>query len=96
MSTRYDDKGKFFTDVISKTAIGVWIQTATHRIHGEIYVRPGERIKDEVNRAEQFLAVTNGTIYEASGAEMFHFNFLTLNRDQIIWILPVDEMIELP
>ena len=50
MSIHYDEKGKFFTSVISKEPIFVEIQTITHRIEGNIYKRPDDRVKEAVNR----------------------------------------------
>ena len=40
MSIRFDDKGKFFTDVISKEAVPVLIQTPTNRIQGQHLCSP--------------------------------------------------------
>ncbi len=91
--THFDDKGKFFTPIITKTPIPVIIQTANQRIEGKIHIRPEERIKDEMNRPEMFLAVTDATIYQPDGTVVISSHFLTLNRAHIIWILPVDEVI---
>ena len=92
MSIWFDEKGKFFTDVISKEAIPVIIQTLTHRVQGCIYVRPGQRFKDEINQSELFIAITEATIFEHSGKELYRCDFLALNRDQIIWMLPQDQL----
>ena len=50
MSIEYDEKGKIFTDVVSKTAIHATIQTTTHLLQGYIHVRRDQRIKDELDR----------------------------------------------
>jgi hypothetical protein len=91
--THFDDKGKFFTPIITKTPVPVIIQTVSHRIEGKIHIRPEERIKDEMDRPEMFLAVTDATIYQQDGTVVISSHFITLNRAQIIWILPVDEVI---
>jgi hypothetical protein len=39
MSIEYDNKGKVFTHIVRKDAVYVRIQTATHQIQGEIYLR---------------------------------------------------------
>ena len=44
MATEYDDKGKYFTDIISKTAITATVQTVVQKIEGSIHVRVNERI----------------------------------------------------
>lgn len=90
MTIRFDEKGKFFTKIISKETIWAVIQTTSHRIEGYLHVRPGERIKDELNRAEQFLAVTEAVILSPGGEELYQCDFLSVNRNHIIWILPYD------
>jgi len=39
MTIHFDDKGKFYTEVISKKPIRSTIQTITHRLEGNIYVK---------------------------------------------------------
>jgi hypothetical protein len=92
MTTHFDDKGKFFTPVITKVPIAVIIQTAQQKIEGKIHIRPDERIKDEMDRPEPFLAVTDARVYNPDGTLAVASHFLTLNRAQIVWILPVDEV----
>ena len=92
MTIRFDDKGKFFTEVISKEAVPVIIQTLTHRIQGRIHVRPGERLKDAINQAEPFFAVTEATILNATGETLYHSDFLAVHREQIIWMVPEDQL----
>jgi tyrosine-protein phosphatase YwqE len=91
MSIRFDEKGKFFTSVVSKEPIRVVIQTVTHRIEGNIFKRPDERIKETVNQEEQFIAVTDLTIKVNQSQEIFQSDFLLVNRDQVVWILPVEK-----
>lgn len=90
MSIRFDDKGKFFTEVVSKEATPVVIQTPTHRIEGKIHIRPGERLKDEINQAEPFFAVTEAVIFDNTGVEQYRSDFLIVYRDFIIWMAPLD------
>lgn len=92
MITEFDDKGKIYTNVIAKRPVPAVIQTPTHRIQGEIHVRPNERIKDELNRSENFLAVTNATVYDEKGIAVYHCSFLTLNCKQIVWLIPQEAM----
>jgi hypothetical protein len=84
----FDEKGKLFTNIVQKTPVPATIQTLTHRIHGEVYMKPDERLKDELNRSEQFLAVTNASILNEQGEEAFSCKFLTLNKNQIVWLIP--------
>ena len=94
MITEFDDKGKIFTNVIAKKPVSAMVQTLTHRIHGDVHVRPSERLKDEMNRSEKFLAITNATVYDTRGQEIYRSNFLTINRDHIVWLIPDEELSE--
>ena len=90
MSLRFDDKGKFFTEVVSKEAIPVIIQTPTNHIQGNIHIRPGERLRDAINESEVFIAITEVVIYDLAKKEQYRSEFLALNRAHIIWILPTN------
>ncbi|PWH19019.1 MAG: hypothetical protein DDG59_04405 [Anaerolineae bacterium] len=92
MSTRYDEKGKFFTDRVTKEQIPVMIQTIFGRIEGFFYVMAGARLKDEINNAEQFIAITNAKIYDLNGECEVLCEFLSLNRDHIVWLAPQSEV----
>ena len=94
MTIEFDDNGKFFTDILSKTPVPVTIQTRTHRIHGNIHVRQDQRIKDELDLAEKFIAVTDAVIYLPDGHVLYQANFLAVQRDEIIWVLPDSEIAE--
>lgn len=91
MSVRYDDKGKFFTDVITKDRVPSIIHTLVSRIQGNIHVRIDERVKDELNRDDQFFAVTDAIIYNLQGQKIYDAEFMLINRDHVIWIVPDEE-----
>lgn len=88
MSVEFNDKGKYFTDIISKTAVPSIIQTVTHRIEGLIHVRLDQRVKDELDRNEPFLAVTQARVFDLQGKLAFEAEFLTVSRYQIVWLIP--------
>ena len=67
MTIEFDDNGKFFTNIISKTPVPVMIQTVTHRIHGKIHISQDQRLKDELDLPEKFIAVTDAVIYSPDG-----------------------------
>jgi hypothetical protein len=92
MVTQFDDKGKIFTQVISKKPVAVVIQTILNTIRGTIHVRPTERVIDELNHSQPFLAVTEANVIAADGSVAYSCNFLTLNTDHIVWIIPADEI----
>jgi hypothetical protein len=91
MAIEFDDKGKFFTDYVTKKVIRAQIQTLSHYIEGEIYIRIGKRISDEINESDRFIAVTNAVVFDPKGTELFSCNFLAVNRDHIIWLIPEEE-----
>ena len=92
MITEFDQKGKLYTDVVLKKNVPATIQTITHRIHGELHIRPDERLTDELIRSENFLAITNVTVFDSRGQLVYHADFLSLNREHIIWLIPDDEI----
>jgi hypothetical protein len=94
MSIEYDEKGKFFTDVVTKVSIPATVQTTNQLLRGEVHIRKGERLKDELDRDETFLAMTNVSVYGVDGQVQFDAPFLAVQRSQIIWVLPDQEETE--
>ncbi len=88
MAIQYDEKGKFFTDVVPKVPVQAVVQTTAQLIRGKIHVREGERLKDELDRDELFLAMTDASILGVDGQVQFEAPFLAVRRSQIIWVLP--------
>ncbi|MBE0408444.1 MAG: hypothetical protein IBX69_01785 [Anaerolineales bacterium] len=91
MTIHFDDKGKFFTDIISKKPIPAKIQTISHRIEGTIYVRHDVRLIDELLKDGQFMAVTNAVIYNGDGKPLYNCEFLSLNKAHIVWLIPSED-----
>jgi hypothetical protein len=91
MTIEFDDKGKYFTDIISKKAVPAVIQTATHRIEGAIHVRLDGRIKDELDRTDMFLAVTDAKVFGPDGSVLYQSDFITISRAHIVWVIPSDD-----
>ncbi|RPH58413.1 MAG: hypothetical protein EHM81_10030 [Chloroflexi bacterium] len=92
MSIEFNEKGKYFTDIVSKVAVPAIIQTITHRIEGSIHVRLDGRVKDELDRPEMFLAVTNAKIIAGDGKTvLYETDFMTVARSQVVWVIPSDD-----
>jgi hypothetical protein len=91
MSLEFNEKGKYFTDIISKVAVPAVIQTSLHRIEGSIHIRMDERVKDELDRNESFIAVTSAKVFDSNGAILYETDFMTVSRAQIIWVMPKDD-----
>jgi hypothetical protein len=96
MVIRYDDKGKFFTEVVSKENVPVIVQTTTNRIEGFMHVRSGYRIKDELNSEDQFIAITEANIFGAQGDVEYQTDFLAVNIQEVIWVMPDNRIKEPP
>jgi hypothetical protein len=88
MTIEYDEKGKRFTDIITKRPVYATIQTTTHLMRGHIHVRQDQRIKDELDLDEKFLAVTDVNVLAPDGHILFQAPFLAINRDHIVWVHP--------
>ena len=88
MTIEFDDKGKFFTNIISKTSLSVLMQTSTHLIQGTVHIHKEERLKDELDREEKFLALTNANILNLDGKIIYHKEFLAVSKSHIIWVMP--------
>lgn len=91
MTIEYDEKGKYYTNVVQKIAVPSIIQTTTHLIRGQVHVRQGERLKDELENGEDYTAVTNANVFDAAGNVIYHSTFLAVQKQQIVWIMPVDD-----
>jgi hypothetical protein len=84
----FDDKGKIYTDVVPKVAIPAVVQTTTHLIRGNVHVRRDERLKDELDRDELFLAITNASVIGSDGQTLHQARFMAVRRAQIVWVMP--------
>lgn len=91
MTIEYDEKGKIFTDIVSKVAIPAIVQTTGQLIKGNIHVRRDERLKDELDRDKLFLAMTDASIIGTDGQTLHQARFLAVRRAQIVWVMPANE-----
>ena len=89
-----DEKGKIFTDIISKRAVHATVQTTTHLMRGLIHVHRDQRIKDELDLDEKFIALTDVDVVAPDGQILFQAAFLAVNRAHVIWVLPDQDKTE--
>ena len=94
MTIEYDEKGKRFTDIVTKRSVYATVQTTTHLMRGHIHVRREQRIKDELDLDEKFLAVTDVEVLSADGQVLFQAPFLAIHRDHIVWVVPEQQKSE--
>jgi hypothetical protein len=88
MTIEYDEKGKIFTDIVSKVAVDATIQTTTHLMHGQLHVRRDQRVIDELDLNESFLALTDVSVLGLDGQTLFQAPFLAVRRTHIVWVIP--------
>ncbi|HZD57499.1 MAG TPA: hypothetical protein VE136_12280 [Anaerolineales bacterium] len=91
MSIQFTSKGKIFSDIVFKDSIPATIQTERCRIYGTVYMHRQNRLIDELNHSDPFIAVTDATIFKDNGEILYKSDFVTINRDHIIWLLPHEE-----
>jgi hypothetical protein len=88
MTIEYDEKGKIFTDIVSKVAVDATIQTTTHLMRGQLHVRRDQRVIDELDLNESFLALTDVSVLGLDGQTLFQAPFLAVRRTHIVWVIP--------
>jgi hypothetical protein len=94
MTIEYDEKGKIFTEIISKVPIQATIQTTTHLMRGRLHVRRDQRIKDELDINENFIALTDVSVLGPDGQTLFQAPFMAVRRAHIIWVIPDQDKTE--
>ncbi|NWG22762.1 MAG: hypothetical protein HXY39_20855 [Chloroflexi bacterium] len=94
MDVRIDEKGKYFTPRITKDAVTAFIRTAGKIIIGSVYVRPGNRLTDELNSdPASFLPVTDARVYSAADeAFLLQTAFLLVAFREILLIGELDAL----
>ena len=89
MDYRVDQKGKYYTARITKETSPVLIATQTNIIHGSMHVMRDSRLKDKLNSAERFVAITNAEVFDLSNqTQLYSSAVLLLNKELIVWVIP--------
>ena len=94
MSIEFDEKGKYFTDIITKEAIKAVIQTTKHLIRGYIHVRQDARLKDELDLEESFIAVTDAQVISTDNQVLYQAEFMAIHRNHIVWVITESDLAE--
>jgi hypothetical protein len=89
MEYRVDEKGKVFTERITKRAVPVVACIGDLIVRGTVHLKPDNRLKDELNDNEQFIAITQAHVLEHRGKRaLYKTEALIVNKSQIAWIFP--------
>lgn len=98
MDIHVDARGKYFTPRITKDPILAYVRTTEHVVVGNIYVRPEQRIKDELNNDHgRFMPITEASVYDVEGRTLlFTTSLLLVGYDYIVAISPVEAVSDAP
>ncbi|MBM4446171.1 MAG: hypothetical protein FJ023_02300 [Chloroflexi bacterium] len=72
--------------VKAKTPIEAEIRMKLYTLTGQIYTQAWQKLLDAVERADNFLPLTNVEIYPALANTALTFDFVAVNRDKIIYV----------
>ncbi len=89
MDFRVDQKGKYYTTRVSKETVAVTARLQDTIVQGTLHLAPDNRLKDEMNSAETFVAVTHAQVFALTGERpLYTTEILIVNKNQIVWIFP--------
>lgn len=79
--------------LIKKRPVPVVIQTKKQLIRGKFHVRGVMRVMDEITFEDKFIAITDAQIINPNGSLLFKTNFVALNRHEIVWMVPEEDIV---
>jgi len=89
MYTRVDEKGKYYTDHVTMRSVSIIARVRESIIHGTVYLALDNRLKDELNDGERFIAVTNAQVWDVHEERMlYETDLLIVNKDHVVWLFP--------
>jgi Family of unknown function (DUF6812) len=95
MDYRLDEKGKYYTKRVSKRSARVELFAQGLLISGTMHLLLDNRVKDELNSGERFIAITRAQVRDPrTGAVLAEGKTLILNKDQIVWLAPDEDTYE--
>jgi hypothetical protein len=80
-------------NLLKKRPIPIVLQTSKHLIRGKFHVRGEMRVIDELAVEDKFIAITDGEILSYKGNRLFKTEFIAVNRQDIVWIVPEENII---
>jgi hypothetical protein len=91
MVRRVDSNGKVFTDRVRKERVACIIQTVQQRIRGEAFRSADNRIMDDLNGQEKFIALTHAEVLGPADEVLARAQFMLVNKNHVVWVLPADD-----
>jgi hypothetical protein len=91
MPARFDKKGKYYTEKVTKDKIKVTIHTVVDKLSGYLHIQQDKRLKDDLNDSSGFLALTNGSVLNHQGDELDRFDFLAIKTEHIVWVIEEED-----
>ena len=91
---RVDSKGKYYTKRVTTEPLEVTIDTVMGRVRGFLHVHPGQRLSDELNAVQQYVPVTDATVMDQSGNVIYRTEFLALNKNHVLWVIPAEAVVQ--
>ena len=87
-----DEKGKYFTARVTKHGVSIVAATRDGIVRGILHLAQDNRLKDELNNDERFVAITQAEVWDAAQVKQLSSSpVLILNKEHIIWVVPADE-----
>jgi len=92
MNYQLDQLGKYFTEHIHKQLVPIMALVQGTVVSGNMHLLPNNRVKDELNNGERFIAITEAQVHDVqSCALLYEGAVLLLNKDHITWLIPKEQ-----
>jgi hypothetical protein len=97
MEYRVNEKGKVFTTRVTKRRLLVTACVREWIIQGAIHLTGDNRLKDELNESETFIAVTDAQVNHAQSEQpVFKTAVVIVQKAEIAWIFPHEPALSPP
>ena len=88
MTFEYDEKGKIFTDIVSKVAVPATIQTTTHLLRGVFMSAGTSASKMNWITMKNSLRLPMLAYWGRTDNHSFTSPFVAVQRAHIVWVIP--------
>jgi hypothetical protein len=89
VNDRVDDTDKFFTAHVTTLHLPVTACIGNWIVEGTAHLKGDNRLKDELNDGETFIAFTQARVWEMGSQKLaYEIDVLIVHKNQIVWIFP--------